>query len=131
MAKTERFYFIDTEAGGEGIALVEKGTVTKDGYTSNYKTIQTSGTNILKVRGVFTVSDLAMNAIAGTYSNIPSRFHEYMVNKVIAIGYKDPRHMEIQNAQYFDAEYEKGIKKAKKFARSNYITTGRVAPQDF
>ena len=39
--------------------------------------------------------------------------------------------MEIQNAQYFDAEYEKGIKKAKKFARSNYITTGRIVPQDF
>ena len=131
MAKTQRFYFIDTEAGGEGIALVEKGTVTKDGYTSNYKTIQTSGTNILKVRGVFTDSDLTSALADESYSNIPTRFHEYIVNKAISIGYRDPRHMELKTAQYFDNEYEKGVKKAKKFARGNYLTTGNIVPQDF
>ena len=131
MAKKQRYYFIDTHTAGEKIAIVERNTnaVTQDGFTSNYSTV--SEAKGLKIRGIYTDADLAMNDMAGTYSNIPSRFHEHLVSKVIASGYRDPRHMEIQNAQYFDAEYEKGIKKAKKFARSNYITTGRVAPQDF
>ena len=129
--KKQYFYFIDTHADKEKIAIVEKGSVTKNGYTSNYKTIQTTGTNVLKVRGVFTEVDLALDTMAGTYSNIPSRFHEHLVSKVIANGYRDPRHMELQISQFFDGEYEKGIKKAKKFARANYVKTGNIVSQDF
>ena len=69
--------------------------------------------------------------MTGSYSNIPSRFHEYIVNKVIASGYKDPRHMDFDVAQYFDNQYEKGVKKAKRFTRSNYQTTGIIKQQDF
>jgi hypothetical protein len=131
--RKQYFYFIDTHAAGEKISVLEKATnaVTKNGWTSSFKTVGTAGTDILKVRGIFTDANLIVGDTTSSYSNIPSRFHEHIVNKAIAIGYKDPRHMEIQNAQYFDAEYEKGIKKAKKFARSNYITTGRIVPQDF
>ena len=131
--KKEYFYFIDTHTAGEQIAIVEKATnaVTRNGWTSNYKTVQTAGSNIVKIRGSFTDADLANNAMTGTYSNIPSRFHEAIVSKVIAKGYKDPRHMELQTAQYFDGEYSLGVKKAKTFARSNYITTGRIVPQDY
>jgi hypothetical protein len=131
--RKQYFYFIDTHTAGEKIAVVQKATnaVTKNGWTSDFQTVQTAGTNILKVRGIFTDANLVAGTTTGSYSNIPSRFHEHIVSRAIAVGYKDPRHMEIQNAQYFDAEYEKGIKKAKKFARSNYITTGRIAPQDF
>ena len=131
--KKEYFYFIDTHTAGEKIAIVEKAAnaVTKNGWTSNYKTVQTAGDNILKIRGIFTDTDLANDTMTGTYSNIPSRFHEAIVSKVIAKGYKDPRHMELQTAQYFDGEYSLGIKKAKNFARSNYITIGRIVPQDY
>ena len=69
--------------------------------------------------------------MTGSYANIPSRFHQHIVSKVIAIGYKDPRHLELQTAQYFDNEFELGIKRAKKFTRSNYQRTGRIVPQDF
>jgi hypothetical protein len=69
--------------------------------------------------------------MTGTYSNIPSRFHETLVSKVIAQGYKDPRNMELNNAQYFENEYALGVKKAKKFVRSNYQRSGFIRPQDF
>ena len=131
--KKQYYYFIDTHTTGEKIAIVEKATnaVTKNGWTSNYKTVQTAGTNILKIRGAFLDDNLANDAMTGTYSNIPSRFHESIVEKVISQGYKDPRHLDIDLAQYFESEYEKGIKQAKKFSRSNYQKVGYVAPQDF
>tara|TARA_R100000152_G_C6656609_1_gene96681 strand:+ start:214 stop:618 length:405 start_codon:yes stop_codon:yes gene_type:complete len=131
--KKNRFYFIDTHSDGEKIAIVEKATnaVTKDGWTSDYKTISETGTNIIKIRGSFLDDDLSNDTLTGSYSNIPSRFHEAIVNKVIAMGYKDPRHMELNTAQYFDNEYEKGVKKGKVFARSNYQTVGVVNSQDY
>ena len=102
--KREYYYYIDTHSAGEKLAIVDKATsvVTKNGWTSNYKSIQTTGTNIVKIRGSFTDADLAVNTMDGSYSNIPSRFHSALVSKVIAMGYKDPRHMELQTAQYFD-----------------------------
>ena len=66
-----------------------------------------------------------------SYEKIPSRFHEHIVNKVISIGYRDPRNMNLNNSQYFDMEYEKGVRKAKKFARGNYSKVGSVVPRDF
>ena len=130
-SKKQRVWYIDTHTSGEKIAIVEKATnaVTKDGYTSDYETVtEAKG---VKIRGIFTDTDLSNDAMTGTYSNIPSRFHEHLVNKVIAMGYKDPRNMQLDVAQYFDAEYEKGVKKAKAFARTNYQLSGRVKPQDF
>ena len=47
------------------------------------------------------------------------------------MGYKDPRNMEINLAQYFDGEYLASVKEAKKFSRSNYQTMGRIVSQDF
>ena len=129
MANKQRYYFIDTHTAGEKLAIVEKGTVTVDGVISNYQTV--SEAKSIKIRGVFTDNDLVSGTLTGSYTNIPSRFHECIVSKVISDGYKEPRHMEIQLSQFFDMEYEKGIKKAKKFTRSNYITVGRIVSQDF
>ena len=63
--KKEYFYFIDTHSTGEKIAIVEKATnaVTRNGWTSDYKTIQTAGTNILKIRGIFTDTDVSINTL--------------------------------------------------------------------
>ena len=69
--------------------------------------------------------------LSGTYANIPSRFHEHIVSRVIATGYFDPRNFDGEKAKLFAIAYETGQKKAKKFSRSNYQTTGRIAPQDF
>lgn len=132
-SKREYYYYIDTHSAGEKLAIVEKATsvVTKNGWTSNYKSVQTTGNNIVKIRGSFTDSDLAVNTMNGTFSNIPTRFHSALVSKVIAMGYKDPRHMELQTSQFFDNEFEMGIKRAKKFSKGNYQTTGRIKAQDF
>jgi|TARA_Y100001973_G_scaffold59047_1_gene86899 hypothetical protein len=129
--KKEYFYFIDIAGDSEKIALLEKGTVTRNGWTSDYKTIQLTGTNNISIKGIWLDDDLVAGTLTGTYSNIPLRFHEAIVNKVISIGYKDPRNLNINNAQFFDLEFTKGMKKAKKFARSNYATLGRVVPNDF
>jgi len=129
MANKQRYYFIDTHTTLEKLAIVEDGTTTIDGVTSNYQSI--SEAKSMTIRGSFLDDDLANNAMTGSYANIPSRFHQHIVSKVIAIGYKDPRHLELQTAQYFDNEFELGIKRAKKFTRSNYQRTGRIVPQDF
>jgi hypothetical protein len=67
----------------------------------------------------------------GPLDEIPSQFHEALAFKVIAMGYKDPRNMKIELAQYFDAEYDKVCKQAKKYARSNFQSTGQIVPQEF
>ena len=131
--KKEYFYFIDTHSTGEKIAIVEKATnaVTRNGWTSDYKTIQTAGTNILKIRGIFTDTDVSINTLGGTFENIPARFHNGLVADVIASGYLDPRNDNIEKAQFFSKITINTTKEAKKFARSNYSTTGRIVPQDF
>ena len=47
------------------------------------------------------------------------------------MGYKDPRNFDIEKAQYFEMEYERALKEATKFARSNYQPTGRALPEEF
>jgi hypothetical protein len=126
--KKQRAWFIDKLLK---LGIVEKATnaVTKDGYTTNWQSI--SEVKDLRMYTISRDADLAVDAMTGTWSQIPSHFHDTIVNKVIAIGYKDPRHMDIDVAQYFDNQYEMGVKKVKKFARSNYQTSGSIKPQDF
>ena len=38
--KKEYFYFIDSYVSDEQLAFVEKGSVTRNGWSSDYKTIQ-------------------------------------------------------------------------------------------
>jgi hypothetical protein len=115
------------------IALVEKSTnaVTRNGYSTEYTSISEAGTNNLRIYYIGQDSDLAVGTLTGKYTNIPDQFHEVIVSKVIANGYKDPRNMEFNNAQFFDQEYNLGVKEAKKFARSDFKTVGSIRPQDF
>ena len=129
MANKQRYYFIDTHSSNERLAFVEKGTVTVDGVTSNYQTISEAKT--VRIKGAFLDDDLVVGTLTGSYSNIPARFHEYIVSKVISAGYKDIRNLNINNADYFNLEYTKGVRKARKFTRSNYGKTGRIVPVDF
>lgn len=131
MAKKQRYYFIDTHTSGEKLAIVEKATnaVTKDGYTDQYATV--SEVKPIKIRGIFTDADLVAGTLTGTYSNIPSRFHEHIVTKVIAMLYKDPRNLHLDTAQFFDQEYKDGIRKVKRFIKGNYSKVGYIVPRDF
>ena len=132
----ERFYFVDNDR----LAIVEKnGTTTVDGASTVYKTISEAKSirmnTIAKASHFntgsgFTTGDVT-SATAGPLPHIPVQFHEALVYRAIAMGYKSPPNMDLNSSQFFDAEYAGIIKQAKKFARSNYIQTGMIAPQDF
>jgi hypothetical protein len=113
------------------IGIVEKATnaVSKDGYTSDWKSI--TAVKATRIYAISRDSDISIDELTNTFNQIPSQFHEALVYKVIAMGYKDPRNMEINNAQYFDLEYSLGIKEGKKFSKSNYTDVGSVRQQDF
>ena len=113
------------------IGIIEKATnaITKDGYTSNWKSI----TEVKSVR-IYAISrddDLSSGNLSNTFNQIPTQFHEAIVYKVIATGYKEPRNMELSNAQFFDAEYDMAVKEGKKFSKADYTDVGYVKQQDF
>ena len=128
MAKKTRAWYIDKL---KIIGLVEKNTSTnsKDGFTSDWQSI--SEAKDLRIYAISRDYDIAKDALGNTFLQIPDQYHEVLVFKAIAMGYKDPRNMNIELAQYFDNEYKLGTKEAKKFSRAGYLTTGRVASQDF
>lgn len=65
------------------------------------------------------------------YQNtMPLQFHEALAYKAIAMGYKDPRNINIELASYFDMEYEKVVREAKKYARSSNKSSTYVKQVD-
>ena len=129
--KTERFWYIDNSTLRPRMGIVEKSTnaTTKNGYTSQFKSI--SAAKDITIYAIARDFDLIINSLAASWSQIPEQFHEAIVYKVIAMGYRDPRNMDLMTSKFFSEEYEIGIKKAKTFARSNFVTSGRVSPVDF
>ena len=132
----ERFYFIDNGR----LALVEKnGSTTVDGASTSFKTITVA--KALRVHSIskadhFNIGDSITTAeyssdTLGPLGAIPIQYHEALVYKVIAMGYKTPPNINLDLAQYFDMEYAKSVKSAKKFAKRAYIQTGIIAPVDF
>jgi hypothetical protein len=132
----ERFYFVNNNR----LAIVEKnGTTTTDGASTAYKTI--SEAKPLRIHAIskadhFSTGSDTNNAeyisvTAGPLGDIPTQFHEGLVFKIIAMGYKTPPGLQLDIAQYFDNEYEKVVREGKKYARSNFIQTGMISPVDF
>ena len=126
--KKQRAWYVDKL---KRIGIVEKATntITKDGFTSDWASITEA--KDVRIYAISQDEDLSNNTMGGTFNEIPEQFHEIILFKVIAAGYKDPRNLQIDMAQYFDQEYSLGIKEAKKFSRSNYGTTGHIRPQEF
>ena len=126
--KTQRAWFVDKLLR---IGIVEKGNnaTTRDGYSSDWKSI--SEIKDLRIYTISRDADLVAGNVDLTFSQIPNQFHECIVYKAIATGYKDPRNIDLQVAQYFDAEFETGVKEAKKYSRSSYQTTGIIKGQDY
>ena len=61
---------------------------------------------------------------------IPGRFHEALVDWAVGRGYKMPP-VDRENAIFFDKNYERTLKEAKKYARSHRRTTGTIAQYDY
>ena len=113
------------------MCIVERATsaVSKDGYTSDWTSITTA--KATRIYAISRDSDISINELTNTFLQIPGQYHEVLTYKAIAMGYKDPRNLNIEAAQYFDMEYEKGVKEGKKFAKSDYTDIGSVRQQDF
>ena len=47
------------------------------------------------------------------------------------MGYKDPRNMDVNLAQYFDTEFDKSVRMGKKYARSQRRRGGIIIPHEF
>ena len=126
--KNTRAWYVDRL---KRIGIVEKATnaVTKDGHSTDWTSI--SEAKDLRLYCISRDADLNTTALTNTWSQIPEQFHEVLIYKVIAMGYKDPRNMGLENALYFEKEYIEGVKEGKKFSRSNYQSTGFVRPQDY
>ena len=129
--KKARFWYIDTSTLRPRMGIVEKGvnSTTKDGYTSNYKSITEA--KDITIYAISRDIDLAINALGVTWTQIPDQFHDVMVNKVISDGYKKAEKFDGERALFFDNEYRLGLKEAKKFSKSNYQTTGNIVPHEF
>jgi len=126
--KIQRLWFVDKLGK---IGIIEKATraTTKDGYTTDWKSI----TQVKPVR-IYAISrdmDLSIFEMTNTFNQVPEEYHEALVYKAIAMGYKDPRNMDLQTAQYFDNEYMVAVKEGKKFSKNNYADVGFTRPQDF
>ena len=129
----ERFWYINNNR----LAIVEKnGTTTVDGASTVYKSVTEN--KPLKLHTISKADHFEAagdsdydSSTQGPLGDIPIQFHEALVYKVIAMGYKTPPSLNIELAQYFDMEYERTVKQAKKYARSAFIQTGVIAPVDY
>ena len=125
MATIDRYYYIKNDE----IAIVQRDTsgITVNGVVSDLISPSTSVT----VKIHYTGRPVDFDGTASTESTLPAIFHKYIVSKVIAEGYKDPRNLDINAAQYFDMEFEKGIARARKESQSDYTSTGFIKAVDF
>tara|TARA_R100000781_G_scaffold42793_2_gene29367 strand:+ start:1990 stop:2394 length:405 start_codon:yes stop_codon:yes gene_type:complete len=127
----QRYWFIDRGKGNR-IGFVEKVTQaqSKEGVTIDYQPISEAKSIVIYAEASDT--DIAQSDSANTtYSNIPDRFIEGLVSKVIADGYKDPRNMNVEGNQLFATEFAAAVKLCKKWLRSNFTRTGAIAPHEF
>ena len=117
------------------LGIVEKlsRAITRNETTSEFQSVSVSGLQIrveADTLGDYLTEDANVNA-SGGQTSFPVQFVNAIPYKVIAEGYKSGTNQNIQLAQYFDFEYEKLVKEAKKFVRSNYVSTGHLVPHPY
>ena len=126
--RTIRAWYID-KLGKMGIVEKATNVATKNGYVTDW--ISVASALPVRLYAISRDSDISINELTNTFNQIPGEYHEALVYKAVAMGYKDPRNMQIEVAQYFDNEYMMAVKQGKKFSKSNYTDVGYVVPQDF
>lgn len=135
-----------THSKGARIGILEKvnNAITRDGRTSNFQSCSVSGTTNIRVyysrsirpfaQGTTTTNQSA-HADAhrvgiGPLQDIPSQFHDVLLDGAISYGYKFPPSMDLNMFTAFSTLFEKGLRKIKKFQRTK-TATGFIKPQDF
>ena len=128
------------------IGIVEKVTnaVTRDGRVSDYQSCSINGTNNIRIERIryprdfsqeipgtqTSTRDATEEATLSPLQDIPEEFHHTLLDGAIAIGYKYPPNINFDFYSAFLADFEKGIKKIKRFERTK-TGTGFIRPQDF
>tara|TARA_Y100001963_G_C6745900_1_gene431576 strand:- start:43 stop:414 length:372 start_codon:yes stop_codon:yes gene_type:complete len=121
----QRFYYID----GNRLGLVQDGaSVTKNNVTQNY--VSVTEAKEIRIFAVAKANKFKEDVVTDT-PQIPEQFHESLAFKVIAMGYKDPRNLNINLAQYFDGEFDKCLRMGKKHARSQKRRGGVIIPHEY
>ena len=135
-----------THSKGARIGILEKvnNAITRDGRTSNFQSCSVSGTSNIRVyysrsirpfaQGTTTTNQSA-HADAhrvgiGPLQDIPSQFHDVLLDGALSYGYKFPPSMDLNMFTAFSTLFEKGLRKIKKFQRTK-TATGFIKPQDF
>jgi len=75
------------------------------------------------------VSTMETTGLMSEDSELPTQFHQYLVDKAIQLGYEQKPEA-IQLATYFERKFEKGVKEGKTFANRNRITGMRQVKQN-
>ena len=132
-SSNSRYYFIDN--GRLGIVEKATNTVSRDDKTSDYQSCSVAGTKNIRVYAIilalpFTETALATTA-TGPSSEIPVQFHETLVYKAISDLYKTPPTLDGNLAQFFEEEYLKGLRRAKKYAKTHKQRGGVITPHEF
>jgi hypothetical protein len=121
-------YVYWVERDSIGIALYDSSKNDKDLFTSvdGAYTITLFYHKKALHFGVNTDGDstLESTALMTEESELPTQFHQYLVDKAISLGYETKPDM-IQMAPYFESKFEKGIKEGKTFANRGRISGRR------
>ena len=72
----------------------------------------------------FNTLDIGASAMT-EQSELPTQFHQYLVDKAIQLGYETKPDM-IQMAPYFERKFEKGIKEGKSFTNRGRVSGMRT-----
>ena len=125
-------YYIDREK----IGLIEYGGTGNDtDGGKKWQSISVSGKTIrifcTKLADHMTAGNMDTSSGTIEHGQIPSQFHEGLTYKVISMGYKDPRNINIELAAFFEQEFQQTEKKAKKYTRKHHQTPGYITPVDY
>ena len=120
------YWYID----GERIAIVEKKSTGSTNVDPNWESPTVGGENL---RLVYTAKATHFtNDSMDKTSEIPSQFHEALTLKVISDLYTLPGdNLNIQLAQLFAQQFALHIREAKKYAKRNHVSGGRINPHSY
>ena len=126
-SSNERYWYV---SGGR-LGIVEKGagSITRDGKTSDYKSI--SEVKELRIYAISQATDFTTDLT--DVSELPSQFHEALAYKVIGDAYLRTSTADsgLKVVQLFDMKYKDLVREGKKHARRNYTGSFIVKPTDF
>ena len=118
-----KVYWIERDS--IGLAEYDSTRTGKNAYTSLTSALTVT---LFYYKKATHFNTLDNNTAMTEQSEIPLQFHQYLVDRVVQLGYEQKPEM-IQMAPYFEQKFEKGIKEGKMFANRGRISGIRHVKQ--